>query len=93
MSEIVGYDGACPICYSGDGTIIKGEDGRFRNMCRVMGCPAMYVHAPAVGFDTAEDCRNPFDTDYLKSGSVTVENMPIHYTNVPSVMSQLYAKS
>lgn len=67
-----GYDGKCPVCGSGDGTIIQGNDGRYRNMCRAMGCPLFYIPAPAVGFDTADDCRNPFDTDYLKAGTVSV---------------------
>lgn len=74
MPEITGYDGVCPICGSRDGTIIFGQDGRYRNICRVMGCPAMYCPSPAVGFDSADDCRNPFETEYLKSGEVTVEN-------------------
>lgn len=73
MTEIVNYDGVCPICGSVDGTIIRGKDGRYRNMCRFMGCPAMYHHAPAVGFDTEDDCRHPFDTSYLKDGTVTVQ--------------------
>ena len=70
--EFAGYDGKCPICGSGDGLIIEGKDGRFRNMCRVMGCPLWYKLAPAVGFDTEDDCRNPFETEYLKHGTVTV---------------------
>lgn len=40
-----GYDGKCPICGSTDGMIGKGHDGKFRNMCRVMGCPAFYIPA------------------------------------------------
>lgn len=67
-----GYEGKCPLCGSGDGTIIEGPDGRFRNICRVRGCPLWYKPAPAVGFDTADDCRNPFETEYLKHGTVTV---------------------
>ena len=67
-----GYDGKCPVCGSSDGTIIQGIDGRFRNMCRFMGCPLFYWPAPAVGFDTADDCRNPFETEYLAKGTVTV---------------------
>ena len=72
-NNFAGHDGRCPVCGSGDGTIIKGADGRFRNMCRVMGCPLFYCPAPAIGFDTADDCRDPFETEYLKAGTVTVE--------------------
>lgn len=72
MGKIVNYNGVCPICGSIDGTIVLCEDGRYRNMCRVMGCPAHYQHAPYVGFDTEDDCRHPFDTDYLKSENVTI---------------------
>lgn len=67
-----GYDGECPVCGSRDGTIIQGADGRFRNMCRVMGCPCYYRPCPAVGFDTADDCRHPFETEYLKPGTVSI---------------------
>lgn len=70
---IVDYDGVCPICGSKDGIIIRGKDRRYRNLCVVMGCPAMYRPSPAVGFDSEEDCRNPFDTEYLKSGTVSVQ--------------------
>lgn len=70
--NFAGYDGMCPACGSGDGIIIQGKDGRFRNFCRVMGCPLMYLPAPAVGFDTADDCRNPFETAYLADGSVSI---------------------
>lgn len=64
----VGYDGECPLCGSCDGIIVQGTDGKYRNMCRVRGCPAFYTPAPAVGFDTADDCRNPFESEYLKKG-------------------------
>lgn len=64
----VGYDGKCPLCGSSDGTIIQGPDGKYRNLCRVMGCPGFYRPAPAVGFDKADDCRNPFETEYVKNG-------------------------
>lgn len=67
-----GYDGKCPVCGSADGMIIEGADGRFRNMCRFMGCPLHYLPTPAVGFDTADDCRNPFETEYLKAGAVSL---------------------
>lgn len=70
--NIVAFDGHCPVCGSRDGLIVQGPDGRFRNVCRVMRCPLMYIPAPAVGFDTADDCRNPFETEYLKSGTVSV---------------------
>ena len=71
MSEksIEGYDGKCPLCGSIDGTIVQGADGKYRNTCRVMGCPAFYLPCPRVGFDTADDCRNPFETEYIKSGA------------------------
>lgn len=65
--NLVGYDGKCPLCGSIDGTIIQGNDGKYRNMCRVMGCPAFYFPAPAVGFDTADDCRNPFETEEVQA--------------------------
>lgn len=71
--SIVNYDGVCPICGSVDGMIIQGKDGRYRNMCRVNGCPAKYLPAPAVGFAAEDDCRKPFDTDYLKGGNVTYQ--------------------
>lgn len=64
----VGYDGVCPLCGSIDGTIIQGADGKYRNMCRVMGCLAFYRPAPAVGFDNPDDCRDPFNTEYVKKG-------------------------
>lgn len=67
-SNIVGYDGKCCLCGSGDGTIIKGSDGRYRNMCRVFGCKAWYLHCPATGFDTIEEVRNPFDSNLIKRG-------------------------
>ena len=69
---IAGYDGECPVCGSKDCTIIRSADGRFRNMCRFLNCPAYYHPAPAVGFDNADDCRQPFDSEYLKPGTVSV---------------------
>ena len=69
---VVGYDGVCPICGSSDGMIINGKDGKYRTMCRVMGCPAWYKPSPYIGFASEEDCRNPFDTEYLKDGTVSV---------------------
>lgn len=69
----VDYDGKCPLCGSSDGTIIRGADGKYRNMCRVMGCPAFYLPAPAVGFDSPDDCRNPFETEYVKKGVLVSE--------------------
>jgi hypothetical protein len=70
---IVGFDGVCPVCGSMDGMIIHGKDGKYRTMCRVMGCPAWYKLCPIIGFDAIEDCRNPFDSEYLKDGTVSVE--------------------
>ena len=69
----VAFDGVCPVCGSIDGTIIHGKDGKYRTMCRVMGCPAWYKPCPVIGFDTEGDCRNPFDSEYLKDGTVSVE--------------------
>ena len=68
-----GYDGRCPVCGSSDGTIIQGRDRRFRNICRVMGCPLYYTPAPGVGFDTADDCRHPFETEYLNARPVSIQ--------------------
>ena len=64
----VRYDGVCPICGSRDGMIIQSGDGKYRNLCRVMGCPAMYLPAPLVGFDKIEDCQNPFDSELITNG-------------------------
>ena len=66
---IVDYVGVCVVCGSMDGMVVKGKDGRFRNMCRVMGCPCWMRPAPAVGFDSIEDCREPWETEYLKSAN------------------------
>ena len=71
-SGVVGFNGVCPLCGSSDGMIIKGNDDRYRNMCRVLGCKAWYIPAPAVGFEKENDCREPFETDYLKSETVTI---------------------
>lgn len=73
MGEIVDFDGVCPVCCSIDGMIIRGKDGKYRTMCRVMGCYARYKPCPIIGFDSIEDCRNPFDSKYLKDGTVSVE--------------------
>lgn len=70
---VVGFDGVCPVCGSIDGAIIHGKDGKYRTMCRVVICPAWYKPCPAIGFDTEEDCRKPFDSEYLKDGTVSVE--------------------
>lgn len=64
----VRYDGVCPLCGSRDGTEIKGKDGKFRNLCRVMGCPAMYKPLPLAGYSSAEDAANPFESDIIKAG-------------------------
>lgn len=69
---IVGYEGCCPVCGSSDGMIVKGQDGKYRNICRFLNCRCFYIPAPAIGFDTVEDCKNPYETDYLKAGTVTV---------------------
>jgi len=66
------YNGICPICGSQDGTIIQGADGKYRNICRVMRCPAMYIPTPYIGFDKIEDCQNPFETDLIANG-ITIE--------------------
>lgn len=62
----IGYNGVCPLCGSVDGMIVKGADGRFRNICRVMGCPAFYQPAPFEGYTTEDDARNPYDSDLIK---------------------------
>lgn len=67
-SAIVGYNGQCPLCGSADGMIQRGSDGRFRNICRVMGCKAYYRPAPFDGYDTQEDAANPFESALLKEG-------------------------
>ena len=66
-SNIVRYDGVCPICGSQDGMVIKGADGKYRNICRVMGCPAMYRSAPFAGFDSPDEAVNPWETALVKS--------------------------
>lgn len=71
-AAIVGYEGCCPVCGSSDGMIVKGTDGKYRNICRVINCRCYYIPAPEVGFDKKEDCENPYETDYLKAGTVTV---------------------
>lgn len=73
-TNIMGYDGVCPVCGSKDGMIVHASkgDGKYRNMCRVMGCPAFYMPSPIVGFDTVEDCRNPFESALFKAGPMTV---------------------
>lgn len=67
-SNIVRYDGVCPICGSQDGMVVKGKDGKYRNICRVMGCDAMYKPTPFVGYDKPEDAANPWDTDLVRNG-------------------------
>lgn len=69
----VRYDGVCPLCGSRDGTVIKGKDGRYRNMCRVMGCPAMYKPLPIVGYSSAENAADPFESDIIKEGMTVSE--------------------
>ena len=65
---VVGFNGVCPICGSSDGMIVKSADGRFRNMCRVMGCPAFYRVAPTDGYSTQEEAANPFESELFKDG-------------------------
>lgn len=67
-TEIVSYVGVCPLCGSQDGMVQKGEDGRYRNICRVLGCKAYYRPAPFDGYDTQKDAENPFDSPLLLSG-------------------------
>ena len=71
-NNIVGYNGQCPICGSIDGMIIEGKDGRFRNICRVINCPCGMLPAPAVGFDSKEDCGDPWETEYMKNANGTM---------------------
>ena len=42
-------------------------------MCRVMGCPAMYKPLPPVGYDSAEDAHNPFESAVIKKGMMVSE--------------------
>lgn len=56
---IVSYDGRCPLCGSADGSIVRGVDGKYRNICRAMGCPAGFWPAPRKGYDTIEEARDP----------------------------------
>lgn len=69
----VWFDGVCPICGSFDGMILRGQDFKYRTMCRMFECPARYKPLPHIGFNTIEECRNPFESEYLKDGNVTVE--------------------
>lgn len=71
-TNVVGFDGVCPLCGSSDGMIIRGNDGRYRNMCRVMGCSAWYIPSPVVGFEKENDCRDPFESEYLKTETITI---------------------
>lgn len=71
-SSVVGFDGVCPVCGSKDGMIILFGDGKFRTICRVIECPVWYKPSPLIGFDSKEDCQNPFDSEYLKDGTVSV---------------------
>jgi hypothetical protein len=70
---VVGFDGVCPICGSIDGMIVFGKDGKYRTMCRMMNCPARYKPSPRIVFGTVKECENPFESEYLKDGNVTVE--------------------
>lgn len=70
-ASIISYDGVCPICGSMDGIIQLDPDGKYRNICRHFNCYARYSPAPAVGFESEDDCRHPFDTEYLK-GEISV---------------------
>ena len=67
---IVAYNGVCPLCGSRDGTV-KEVDGRFRVMCRMMGCKAMYRPCPAEGYPKIEDTTDPWSSDLMKDGKCT----------------------
>ena len=56
---IVGSDGRCLLCGSTDGSIIRGFDGKYRNICRARVCLAWFWPAPRKGYDTIEEARNP----------------------------------
>ena len=71
-APIVGYDGKCPLCGSFDGTIVRESDGKFRNICRVMGCPAFYRPAPFEGHSSIDDVRNPEASELIKNGDCTI---------------------
>ena len=68
----IDYDGHCIFCGSEDGTIVKGPDGKYRNMCRYMGCPVFYRAVPVFGFDTVEECRDPANSPAVKGVEMTV---------------------
>ena len=72
-SSVVGYNGKCPICGSADGMIQKGTDGRFRNICRVMGCPAFYRPAPYDGYEAKDEAANPFESSLFAVDGMTVK--------------------
>lgn len=73
MSKVIGYNGLCPICGSGDGMIQEGYDGKIRNVCRFMGCPAMYKPAPFEGYNDVKFAIDPFSSELLSKGDCTVE--------------------
>lgn len=64
----INYDGVCPICGSRDGIIVLGDDGKYRNICRVFNCFAHYIPTPSIGFENENDCRNPLETSLVKNG-------------------------
>lgn len=70
--EVVGYNGKCVLCGSSDGMIQKGQDGKYRNICRVMGCKAFYRPAPYDGYDFQNDVSNPFETKLIDEEIKTV---------------------
>lgn len=70
--SVVGYNGVCPLCGSMDGMIVKGADGLFRNICRVMGCPAFYLPAPFEGYTTKDDAQNPSESNLIQDGTCTI---------------------
>ena len=55
---IVGYSGLCPLCRAHDGTVIKGKDGKYRVICRVMSCHGFYKPLPVDGYGTLEQATN-----------------------------------
>lgn len=71
-TEIVAYDGQCAVCGTFDGMVQRGSDGRFRVICRRMGCPAYYLPSPHEGYPRIEDTVAPFDSELLSHGC-TVE--------------------
>lgn len=66
------YDGVCLFADLRTEWSYKDRTGNTAIFAAFLNCRCFYTPAPAVGFDSVEDCRNPYESDYLKSGPVTV---------------------